>query len=99
MQTQTALNNVHYATIGDVTMHFTDGSSVTKNIDTIGMTVFATDGRILASMDAMGQTFNASGDPIGCIYPDNSKGFAYTVYYPGDGIAYPPWTLSQLDCY
>jgi hypothetical protein len=70
----TVFKNRKYANIGNVTVTFSDQSTVTHSITTIGDTVFDTTGKQFKSVNVLGDTYITADLPASVTYPNSDSG-------------------------
>jgi hypothetical protein len=66
--------NKKYAQLGPVTMHFTTGPSITRDIQSLGVTTFEGNESSPVSFTALGQEFYTSALPTDFTYPNGDPG-------------------------
>ena len=67
-------NNLSFPVLGPVTVHYSDGSTVTHTITGIGTTTFDTGSLQPVSIDLLGNNYSIADMPLSVCYPDNSTG-------------------------
>lgn len=82
----TQFENKKYPNLGPVTLHFTTGPSITRDIQTLGITLFEGNEGAPVSFSALGQEFYMSNLPADFTYPNGDPGTMSVSTDPGKDI-------------